>query len=370
MKISYKNIRDKKLISNSFYNNAKLLFGNNREFIENFKKVFENRVKSITSIAFGERTNHIGPGTGANGICRHDEVDSSKMHIEIIGYENVAADKYAEIMHNAQHEFCHAFANITPSIFARNVDGKVKNGIRYTDEYGMISKRNNNDGKLVSPGFYGKMYNETMMDILTTMGLVAFDDRFKNSDITIDDVLNNNYKDWPDYTTAYAMFTSLTRLSIAAFSNDGDIEYQKLIDNGEGIINAKTTTKSGQTMKANDFLYGIMCDPQHIESNFDKFMGDGSYEAFTSCLDQIFLRCKSKEDIDPKQIKTIMNILPDFVNRRVQYYIKNGIMTVEETNRIVSNFNKIWNSMQVEYKAYFTQEEINKIGERAEDFER
>ena len=40
-------------------------------------------------------------------------------------------------------------------------------------------------------------------------------------------------------------------------------------------------------------------------------------------------------------------------------------MDLETATQIVSNFNRIWNSMQKEYGAYFSQEDIDDIARRA-----
>ena len=56
------------------------------------------------------------------------------------------------------------------------------------------------------------------------------------------DILNNNYNDWGNETAGYSIFTSITRLTIAAFSNNGFINYQNAVDNGMSIFNG--TTKS------------------------------------------------------------------------------------------------------------------------------
>ena len=55
-------------------------------------------------------------------------------------------------------------------------------------------------------------------------------------------ILKTNYNDWENETTGYSIFTSITRLTIAAFSNNGFINYQNTVDNGMSIFNG--TTKS------------------------------------------------------------------------------------------------------------------------------
>lgn len=57
-----------------------------------------------------------------------------------------------------------------------------------------------------------------------------------------------------------------------------------------------------------------------------------------------------------------MNILSDFLNQKISDYQKRGLLTLEEANKIVGNYNRIWNSMQ---KEYFSTKEIDDIAIRA-----
>lgn len=230
---------------------------------------------------------------------------------------------------------------------------------------GMISERDANTGEYVGQHYYGKMFNETWMDIYTTIGLVSFDSQFKDSGVTADTVLKTNYKNWGDASTGYSVLTSITRLAIAAFSNNGSINYQNLIGQGYGIVDINTKTRSQRILKANDFIYGIMCDPMHIEQEFDKIMGEGSYRIFAEYLDRLFLNYQKTKSLSPIEVKRVMNILPDYLNRKCNLYLTNGTFSQEEINRIIGNFNVIWNSLQQEYGAYFSQEEINNIARRA-----
>jgi len=57
-----------------------------------------------------------------------------------------------------------------------------------------------------------------------------------------------------------------------------------------------------------------------------------------------------------------MNIFSDFLNQKISDYQKRGLLTLEEANKIVGNYNRIWNSMQ---KEYFSTKEIDDIAIRA-----
>ena len=134
---------------------------------------------------------------------------------------------------------------------------------------------------------------------------------------------------------------------------------------GYGIFDAKTKLKNGDQHRVNDFLYGIVYDPLHIEEEFDKYMGNGYYRTFCEYLDRLFTLSLSKQKLPSDEVKRVMNILPDFLNKKINYYLKNNFIDSNTANQIASNFNRIWNSMRKEYGAYFSQEEIDNIARRA-----
>lgn len=108
-----------------------------------------------------------------------------------------------------------------------------------------------------------------------------------------------------------------------------------------------------------------MCDPMHIEREFDRFMGRGCFRIFSKSLDTLFQKYIRTQEIPPSEIKKIMKVLPDFLNKKCDYSLQNEIYTQGEKNRIVFNFNRIWNSLQSEYQSYFSAEDINNIARRA-----
>lgn len=202
-----------------------------------------------------------------------------------------------------------------------------------------------------------------MMDIISSIAINYFDSNGNSK--TVNDILNNNYNDWGNEKTGYSIFTSLTRLAIAAFSNVANPNYDSVVKSGYGIFDVKTKLKNGETHRANDFLYGIVYDPLHIEEEFDKFMGNGYYRTFCEYLDRLFRLSLSNQKLPSDEVKRVMNILPNFLNKKINYYRKNNLMNLETANQIVGNFNRTWNSMQREYGAYFSQEDIDDIARRA-----
>ncbi|MDE6284477.1 MAG: hypothetical protein K2M17_01905 [Bacilli bacterium] len=359
-KYNYACSEDKRLLVQSLCYISWLVFGQkNQDIIEAFMQFFEQQVQEVNIFPQGTITKKINNATP--GICRKDE-QSQKLIIEMLGYKNAQPSQYAFLKHEGAHECCHAFADLLPLLFSKYLQGVTKEGIHCQNHMGMIKEADPITGALINQHFYGKMYNETMMDIITAIGINAFEVPARQS---ADDILKKGYASWDVAKTSYLIFTSITRLTIAAFSNNGFVNYADIIKSGRGIFDINTKLKDGTICKVNDFMYGILFDQFHIEEEFDRFMGQGSYRIFSEYLDRLFMSCLSTQQIDSKEIKMIMNILPDFLNRKCQYYLKNNLLDQDSVRQIIGNFNQIWNEMQREYAAFFTQADIEKISDRA-----
>lgn len=357
------NEMDKELIKNSITYLQYLLLGRNeksQELRNKFANLWSTKVTQINFYPQGTVTKYLNNHTP--GVCRFE---GESIIIDMLGTQYSNESQLDWIKHEVIHELCHSYANTLPSIFSNNPNGIEKDGILYKNSAGMISEVDAQTGEEVGTYHYGKLLNETTMDIISTMGLVAFDENFKNSNQTVDTVLEENYSQWGNVSTGYSLLTSITRLTIAAFSNNGITKYEDVLKAKGSIATAQTRMHNGEIYRMNDFLYGIMCDPLHIEKEFDKFMGDGSYRIFAKFLDKIYQKYLDEKIISPDDIKKIMNVLPDFLNKKTNYYLNKGILNQHGVAVIISNFNSIWNSMEEEYSTYFDINEINKIENRS-----
>jgi hypothetical protein len=83
----------------------------------------------------------------------------------------------------------------------------------------------------------------------------------------------------------------------------GFINYQDVVNSGASMIDVGTKMNNGETYKENDFLYGIVFEPLHIETEFDKFMGAGEYRKHCELLDRIFYYSLKKEQILSESVK-------------------------------------------------------------------
>lgn len=362
-KFIYRSKTDENLIGNSYLYMEKMIFGSkdNQEKTSIFRDMFSKAVKKVAIYPWGTDTDDLN--STATGICKYNDNDA--IEIEMWGYTNAPTDKYKWIEHQGVHEFCHAFVDI---LSLTNSDKIVKKGIVRENHAGLIKETDQKTGEFVDHHYYGKMFNETMMDIISAMAINNFAPEITYK--TVDDVLSENYTKTGNQQTGYTFFTSLTRLMIAAFSNVGDknFKYQDKVDAGESIFNQNYKLRDGSVVKANDFLYGIVFDPLHIEKEFDKYMDDDSWRTFSQSLDTFFMHYQKTGELLPENVALIMEYIPDFCNKRMADYERRGAITIDESNNMASNFNEIWNSMQREYGAYFSQERINKISDRASKY--
>ena len=73
---------------------------------------------------------------------------------------------------------------------SKNPDGIIRNSILYKNHMGMIRESNAKTGELVGQHYYEKMYNETMMDIITSMAINCFDSNSRGA--SINKILKNH----------------------------------------------------------------------------------------------------------------------------------------------------------------------------------
>lgn len=361
--------KEKEIINILSDNIIKTFIGTDEKTIDRLKRLTDKYIKSIEIIPYGVYNEYIS--SYMPGICLNNADHTSK--IVVYGFKNRGREYDKKIVHEFTHELIHAYNNFFPALLSENPngkdvissDGEIFEEYSFTGELAFFNKNNYNESY-----FYGKMFTETLTDLLTTISIKAYSKGFLPGDDNVDKVLKNHINTSGDYISAYGIFTSLTRLMIAAFSNNGNVSYQNLVDNGIGIITAETTTSLNKKLNLNDFIFGMTCDPMYLEKQYDLIMGPGKFIELSAKLDQIFDEYLNTSVINNKMISVIKDFmfeLSHFLNKRKDYYINNGIMTYTEFNRIISNYNSIWNDLQIEYKSYFTNEDINYIYQKASE---
>lgn len=345
--------------------NFNLLFGNNINEKRYFRDELSKKLTQVTILPYGSTGKLITPESP--GCCWN--FPDGRSEIEMYGFKNAPQSERKFTIHEFSHELWHAMICLGNYLGSRAEfkDGfdLQGNAIEKQNCAGAIRHINYKTGEIKE---IGNMYQETLTDILTSGSLIAYDESYRKQGVTLDTVFKHKYDSWKDTETGYSIFTSLTRLLIAAFSNNGTIGYDATARNGSSIFTCKTTTNTGYTLLSNTFLYNFAYNPMAIEEEFDQYLGHGSYERITTQMDEIFEEyCRTRVYTDKMKsiIKDFMIIVSDFTNAKKAYLQNMGMITREESNAIVANYNKIWNSLQKEYSSFFTQKDIDDIKRRA-----
>lgn len=353
--------KDKEMFNKIFQYNLRLLCGNNQEKINIYGNIICNAINSVTIVPNGpdeyldsKRENGETTSTG-----------SGKSDIYMKGYSSAPEYKHYQIEHTFSHELYHAIyaiMNRGKDRFDKRGNRRVwigrVNGKSYFGAGGAIAERKT--GKK-----YGKLFEETLMDIKASISLHEFDDEIKisNPGITANTILSEHVdKWWRKGQSGYAIFSSITRLMIAACMNEPNVDYHYWIQQGKAIDDMRTRKSNGAIMYVNDFLYGMMYDPIHIMEEYDKYMGEGEYLKLLKITDTIYEQgITLNEKIDSNLVKQVMKNISKFANLRTTDLKQKGIFSDDEVRALSGNYNKIWNYMQKEYGAYFSQDEIRNI---------
>ena len=350
--------KDKEMFNKILQYNLRLLCGNDQEKINRIGNIICNAINTVKTVPNGPDeyldSKRLNGETTSNGLGISD--------IYMKGYSNAPAFKYNQIKHTFSHELWHAIY----AIMNRGKDrcdakgnriiwiGKI-NGKNYFGAGGTIAERET--GKR-----YGKLFEETMMDIKASISLNEFDTERKisNSGITANTILSEHIDKWSSNDqSGYAIFSSITRLMIAAYANEPNVDYHYWIQQGEAIDDMRTRKSNGTIMYVNDFLYGMMYDPIHIMEEYDKYMGEGEYLNLLKITDTIYEQGLTlNKTIDSNLVKQVMKNISQFANFRTRHLKQKGIFSNDEIRSLYGNYNKIWNYMQKEYGVYFSKDEI------------
>lgn len=368
--VTTKDPRDISAINKAKEFNTRLLFGDkNPQHSQEFLEQLETKLLSVDVIAANESTLNVNNCTP--GSCQ--PLPNGESRITMRGFKNCSYTNYQFTIHEFIHEYWHAMLNAGSFI-----TGDSKYSRNHIGQDGKLYKKVNGDGvvQIIDPATkaikkeYGLMFLETSADIFTTLSLMAFEPMFPREGVNVDTVFEKHFNEWGDSPTGYSVFTTLTRLLIAAFSNNGYISYQDLVNDGYSVFHSKVTQTNGTVAYLNDYLHGIVSDPLHIEKNYDKFMGNGSYEQLCTLMDTVFREYSSTRRFSPKmrlQIKKYIITVADFLNKKLNWKLQHGVIDLGTKNAIVSNFNKIWNTIAHEYGFNITPTDLNEINKRAHE---
>jgi hypothetical protein len=322
MKMIYANNKDKKLCSEALTYNALLYYGfNDLESMQKTLDLFDEKVLSIRTLDYDKG---LGFSNDNVSIMMNDD---NKLRLFIKGLKNAPSRKEKTIKRIFVTEYSRLFSklNMSEHIDLKDLDN------------------------------YGEMAYDTTMLLLGAAAEVCFDKSFRGDRKSVNQLFDESYINNRETHNSLNLLTDVTRLEIAAFQNDGNFSYYNNFKKDNGLANSTYTTSSGKVLKTNDFLYGMMNDPRHIEKEYDKLMGEGTYLNLVKRQDELYNKYKNKKafnEDDLLKIRTIATDLNLYSLVKNEDARDNNILNEVETMRNEEHFARINKALQNEVQKY------------------
>lgn len=329
-RFNYSCEKDKDMFMYSFDGLLNILFGRKpKDDKRRFKEFWKSSISSV----------NIYPQVKDDLFGSYTILNDGNYFINLFGYKDSDKSEQQDIHYSFAHEICNSFTTYLPR-YKKNRGYKDKKGNVKKPFMGSIYEVSKKGEKNI----YGSMFNVTAIDMITEMSIRA------NNGENINNIFSTKYDNENMDIEAYSLFTSITRLAIAAFSNNPCVNYDIAYENGRELFNAKSYVSNEDKLWANDFLYGILYDPTHIERVFDRYMGEGSYKKVCLDLDKAFELAINGEKIPKELIVRSMQKLTDFSNTRTYFKYENKSYSKEIAEAIVANYKEIYNQTSEELK--------------------
>lgn len=336
----------KKIINDSYDQVLSLIWGGKNinvmlDFLTALRLV---NLKSIEIIPYDQSIN--GPNPECDGLA----IAYSKKDYKILikGVKSLDKNSIKKISIEMFHEFFHicqfALANNTIKCTELTDESGVSQNLHY-NIYQIP-----NDG--TTPYCTGITLSEIFTELIVTFSVENYS---KENSFSFNYFLKNNYN---LENSTYDYLLTLIKLMLSAMSNDPYINYDETIKRGEGIFDQQTQMNNGTILYSNDLMYGMLFNCLHVKVTYDKIMGKGEYEKLTSKVEQVLSVIMEKRYIDPWIIKSIILDLQKFLNLKCKFYMFKGYMNYEQAKDIIINFYKMLDIAKIEYRVYFTLEEI------------
>lgn len=339
-----------KIISN-------VLLGENFSKKGTFKELCDKLIINIDTIKSNQK---VKTGNGdSDGGCiikkgMVEEYDGYDVRIPEYKFFQQKSEK-EWVIHAGIHEFCHACTNILNLVYSKNENGIIVGKELRKNTNGLIKTTDVKTGEFCSQHFYFKLFNETMMDIMTMIAIehdITKTDKIK--DVLTGDIIN--------YNSYFGNFIPLTLLYISAFSNTTNPNYIDAINNENGMVFDEIITDKRQSLYANDFIYGSFCDPLSIEIEFDKYVKKGIFSEISKTMDLYYI--KRLNNYDSNFVKYNIKNLVCFLDSKMKDYINREIFTEEYANNIIDNFSIQLNKVLQFYNVELIEKEIQSIKEK------
>lgn len=351
LKIDAARLEDENIIEDAYYDINYVIFGlnNNNKRIDEFdEKDFKRHLKYVVIDSLDSEKNKDKTGNNiltstipgrcnVNTIYQHSEPNSAGKITLHQGVDQTiyiyTGDRIDEkIRQRALHETVHAF-NYWLS--------------KDNHEQKLFDKNDVSDPFI----FGGKMFNETFTDIITDFAFKAMMPIRTKETLPVNRVLKEKHSELGTPNSVYSIFTSLTKLMIAAFANDGETNYQKYIDDGKGIFYIKSKAKDGRFV--NDFMYFMLTNPWKLEEEYDKYMGKGQFKSLRDKIDKVFYEYVEQDLVlDRMLIREYVQNVSALLDKRMSDFETNGILDRDQIYEIKNNFNELRDTIKDEYSVF------------------
>ena len=218
--------KDRRVFKTAQAYNINLLVGS-ANIVEKSRvtSLLNNKLQSVIIRGQNETGARITKATP--GICYYNLLDGTS-EIEMYGYKGAYPSQEDFIKHEFAHELWHSLINVTNN---ETLTSNPKTAYTTVDNDGDIVTKYPTSGTVLNVKIkqnkpekqYGIMFMETTTDLLTSCTYAAFDEETRRKGLTVDKIFNESYMIWNNKRdiSGYSLFTSLTRLLIAAYSNVG-----------------------------------------------------------------------------------------------------------------------------------------------------
>lgn len=216
---------------------------------------------------------------------------------------------------------------------------------------------------------YGNFFNECGADLICEMAMTtSIECRETNPQIkSASDIIytNNRYQ-----KTDYDSLSTIARLMVVAMDNNfSNQSYDKMMHSDSGLIDRQVEMINQETgeiidiVPTNDYLYAMAGHGKHLEKQFDKYSGDGSYREMCTFLDGEIKALQSGENhnVDKNKLKEQLLRMADMVNNKMYILQSNKCISQEQKDAFIGRFNLVFNQALQEYDiGALTPEDIKK----------
>ena len=283
-----------------------------------------------------------------------DDIDKSR-----IFYIKHETDKVAYSWHMMVHELTHFMGKPDKETIESEItsnSGKSELGGTQIFDFNTNSE-------------YGNFFNECGADLICEMAMTtSIECRETNPQIkSASDIIytNNRYQ-----KTDYDSLSTIARLMVVAMDNNfSNQSYDQMMHSDRGLIDRKVEMVNQETgqkidiVPTNDYLYAMAGHGKHLEKQFDRYSGNGSYREMCAFLDGETKALQSGENhnIDKSKLKEQLLRMADMVNNKMYILQSNKCISQEQKDAFIGRFNLVFNQALKEYDIdALTPEDIKK----------